>query len=991
MGDRVEQIEKKPNRLVILFKKYLQEFLDIWKDKKKTFYLLFSLLALILIILMAYPNYYGTYLNCNTDDILQYYPYISGFFDKIKHGNLSLYDTTLFGGSSFFGGVYYIPLDIFLFLAFLLSYFVPTEAAYCCTNLLRPALGALLIYYVFIRKNFKPKTAFIIAVIFFIGGMTEAYFVFPVFLGICFYAPLGMLLVDLCIEKKGLYYLFIPIYGLIIILYDFYIAYMLFAFICIYFVVVMHMKLNRFFLISKEFWLRFAEFMLLILLSVIISMFFLLPSALYVLFESSRGSQSAEYNIWYYALSNGKDISIRHYFTQWCNLFIPNTPFNLALIQPGDYIREHASLYLTSGGALYLGYFFLLRGKENHRLKFWIVAINLLFCIPLAAMIFTFNDWAYVRWFFIPYLINFYGMAIAMDKNDFKIGEKKFVKYIPSIFLVLGLSTLIYVLINKPDIYIHYDLDSVYYYPILIGSIVFIAAYIALIIAAGVIETCKKDSKIIYKIIPGVIFAEAIFACVIAFSTYGGGNQYGRNKELFEQKERFYKIGYTDTDGYRINLSTNLGKDTLNANILLRDVNHARVFQSFVNTPLRDYYYDIHGEKISSWNHTSLHGYNILSGAMFNVKYIAVDKDLGNYYQLSDHLYQYYGDDDYIDNNFDENANNPDPNDENYVGYYSATNMPQFIVYDTIFTKTTGHSSFENDVALLSYAYIKTPGDGITYDDLDPKKDEDKKKIEYLDMYNKIIDAGVSEINSKDMYFNLNNKYGIIGISANSYKYEGGHYYYDITTTNFNNLLTNYDCIYINPNSSDIVSQGRFNCYMSNKVDENTYYQPIHYNIIYMNRYRTDFTPYNLVLSGPENANSSIRLYGFNYEIYDDFIEAQNKYTDRYFKINGDQIKIKFTNNDTSKAKIVKTAYTYSDDWKVANNKYETCNVNGGFLGVIIPEGEEFIDITLNYEPRGFYTGCKISLVGCIIYLGITVPIVTVYITKRIKKRKEMN
>jgi len=709
-----------------------------------------------------------------------------------------------------------------------------------------------------------------------------------------------------------------------------------------------------------------------------ISMFFLLPSALYVVFESSRSNQSVEYNIWYYALSNGKDISIRHYFTQWCNFFIPNTPFNLALIQPGDYIREHASLYLTSGGALYLGYFFIMGGKENHRLKIWIVIMNLLFCIPLASMIFTFNNWAYVRWFFIPYLINFYGMAIAMDKNDFKIGNKNFVKYIPLGFLILGLSTLIFVLVTNPDIYIHYEVGSIYYNPILIGSIIFIGIYICLLIAASVIQACKKDPKVIYKIIPGVIFAEAIFAIVIAFSTYGGSNLYYRSEELYLQKDHFYSLGYKEEDGYRINLSTNLGKDSLNANILLRDVNHARFFQSFVNTPLRVYYEDIHGEKITSWNHTSLHGYNILSGAMFNVKYIACDMDLGNYYQLSDYLYKYLSNHTVYDN---------------YVGYYEVKNMPQFIVYDTIFTKSSrliniyNPSSFENDVALLNYAYVKKPYESVIYEELDPSNEEDKKNIEYYDMYNKIKDNGLKEIEATLIYDEIYEKYNIEYKNINSNKFEGGYYYYDLTLDKYHSILSNYDCIYINSSNKEMTTQGHYKSYI--RDPENSYLYPIHYNMLYMNRY--SFMPNELLVIGPENTNASLKLYGFNYEIYDDFIENQNKYTDRYFKIKGDQIRIKFTNNNKDDAKIVKTAYTYSEDWKVKDNKYETCNVNGGFLGVLIPSGEEFVDITLNFEPRGFYTGCKISLVGCIIYLGITIPIITVIILKRKKTRKEMD
>ena len=177
-----------------------------WNNKWNPFLTLLVLFAIVLIIVFIYTDDRGGFLHMNSDDLIQYYPYISGFFDKIKQGNVSLYDTSLFGGVSFFSAAYYIPLDIFTFLAFLLSFFMENETAYAIMNFMRPVCGALLLYYVFTRK-FNTKVAFLCALILFCGGTTESYYIFPVYLGICFYAPLGMLLIDLCIEKKGYYYL----------------------------------------------------------------------------------------------------------------------------------------------------------------------------------------------------------------------------------------------------------------------------------------------------------------------------------------------------------------------------------------------------------------------------------------------------------------------------------------------------------------------------------------------------------------------------------------------------------------------------------------------------------------------------------------------------------------------------------------------------------------------------------------------------------------
>ena len=132
---------------------------EIWSDKFKPLYLLAIIFFVLLFFIVLYTNIKGGFFHINSDDVLQYYPYINNFFTKLKEGKLSLYDTTLFGGTSWFSGIYYIPLDIFTFVAFILSYIMEAEKAYAITNFLRPACGALLLYYVLIRKNMNNKTA----------------------------------------------------------------------------------------------------------------------------------------------------------------------------------------------------------------------------------------------------------------------------------------------------------------------------------------------------------------------------------------------------------------------------------------------------------------------------------------------------------------------------------------------------------------------------------------------------------------------------------------------------------------------------------------------------------------------------------------------------------------------------------------------------------------------------------------------------------------
>ena len=146
---------------------------------------------------------------------------------------------------------------------------------------------------------------------------------------------------------------------------------MIFAFICVYYLIESHLRSNKFFLFTKDFYIQSLKFAGLILLSLMMSACILIPSAMYMFRETNRVIQSKEPNIWYYSawISGKQRLNISHYFTMLANIFIPNVPFNLCLVPTGGYIREHASLYMTTLGAIYLVYFFFIWEKKANRLK----------------------------------------------------------------------------------------------------------------------------------------------------------------------------------------------------------------------------------------------------------------------------------------------------------------------------------------------------------------------------------------------------------------------------------------------------------------------------------------------------------------------------------------------------------------------------------------------------------------------------------------------
>ena len=1044
---------KEESKILKTTKNILIKTGKFFKNSLNHYYYMFLFLSIIYtiisLIIILYPSLgYDTFYNNNTDDIVQYYPYIYGFFRKIKTGTLSFYDVSLYGGASFFSGVYYIPIDLFLGVAFLLSFFFSVELSYFISLVLKIACGGIILYFVLKRKGIKPLVCFVVSVIYFVSGITETCFVFPVFLGIVFYAPLAMLIVDAWIDKKGIYSIFIPLFCLQVVIFDFYIAYMLIAFMCIYYVIESSRRIQKFFLITKEFWLNLAMFMALVLIGVLMSLFFLIPSALYVMNESSRNNQTKDY-YWYYSTvaSEKSDISLRHYFQMFVNYFTPNVPFHLCLVRAGDYVREHASLYMTSGGIIYLFYFFFLPGKKNHILKFWVILFNLLFCIPLVAMIMTLQPWAYARWFFIPFMINLYAMALGMNENNFKVGKNKYLKFMPMMLLLPGLFAIMYIYFKEAshigDVnfeflsFHYYSWDgnsavgkSIYFDPIMIGSMVFIGIYLILLLSAFLFEILKLRSDVFYRIMPVAIVAEAIFAGVIAFSNVGSTSYSVYLNEMEEQiKYLEDNMGYDLKEGYRINLDTNCAKWTTNTNILFGNTNPNRFFQSFYNTPLNDYEHDIHYSDATGWSRSSFHGYTLFSGPMFNTKYVVGTIDY-NFFRLPSALY--------------------DEKEKGQSTFYSLKDLPQFIVYDKAFTyaqdeKITVYDLYEDgthmknndgkdkyssyrtsdnqddnfmkDTLLLEYAYIKTTKDII--------KNQYYKNVDgtYIIDGEAVIVSEKQDNNSTKVldYLNADQKYDFLTLKSSfnsTYKtqkysktsiyksdtYVNTYAYNIIDLTSMKDILKDYDGIYVQTQRQNIEHMESpyyyFDYSDSNLSDKSLifddvyrskYFLPMHYNVGYFNAYNnaTDETkvPNRIAIKMPDSITNSmsVQIYPFKYDIYNDFIDRQNQYTNRDYYLDGSNMHIEFDNNN-SNALIVKTAYTYSDDWKVVDNKYETCNVNGGFLGIIIPKDNVGkINIDLKFVPAGFTMGMKLSSLGILLFFISTAGIIIYGINQKRK------
>ena len=91
---------------------------------------------------------------------------------------------------------------------------------------------------------------------------------------------------------------------------------------------------------------------------------------------------------------------------------------------------------------------------------------------------------------------------------------------------------------------------------------------------------------------------------------------------------------------------------------------------------------------------------------------------------------------------------------------------------------------------------------------------------------------------------------------------------------------------------------------------------------------------------------------------------------------------------DGSRARVIKTAYAYSDDWQINDNNgtnYELVVIDDAFLGIIVPENVTDVDLTIQYKPAGYYTGLTIAPIGLAIYFMAVSTYVMFYTRKKEK------
>lgn len=474
------------------FKEKIRSFFEnVFSTNKKTLtflsILLSSIMAIYFIIVVAVRhNFYNNW----SDDAVQYYPFMCDFIDKIKSGELTWYSFKNYLGSSIFSDTYYIPLDGFTLIIFILSLVMPTEIAMSIVEIVKLISGAIALGTYLGIKGYRPKVTFLVSLMYFSSAGITCFSCFPCFTSLAFYLPFSLIIGHYFLKGK---WFFVPLYSMLVVFYNFYLAYTVFAFMAF-------SMLFMVFIEKKKFYKSFLElliYVLLIVLGLLMAFVIFLPSIEFVLQSTSRnvaggGSIKGLAMIlltyvdvlWTFVVCSFKALiglittprslfgsseviekaylqlgylidklretrfveelkimpslfKIEEYYRVMSTTFTPLTPSSFYGYQ-SSYFLEHVSLYITGIGLVLSTYIWTMKDRRSNIYKIALILCIVMMWLPFFSYILSANlEVLYTRWFNVCSIPILLIAAHVVNENGLYDLKKK-----P---LIVGLGLLLYI------------------------------------------------------------------------------------------------------------------------------------------------------------------------------------------------------------------------------------------------------------------------------------------------------------------------------------------------------------------------------------------------------------------------------------------------------------------------------------------------------------------------------------------------------------------
>ncbi len=984
---------------------------ETFESPKKTFkFLAIFIFSILFFIEMGIILINNSFYNNFSDDILQYYTIIVDFVAQIKAGTLSSFNLNNYLGASYFSDVYYVPLDIFTAITFVLSYVMPTELAYSVTELVKIWAGVMIFAYYLHMNKMKPRTIFWMAVIYFISGGSVSFMAFPAFLSLAFYLPLGLVVIQWFIRGKKWV---VPLYVFALIFYDFYLGYTAIAFVSILYIIeTIKQPGFKFF----KFIFDGIQFLGLILLGVLMSTVILYPSILFILEQTYRPENT--FNGWVVNVL-GKEIKLFQptiYIRIFAKMFVEQKPIGFYGFE-NHYGLEHFSLFISVVGFVYMNYIFFMKDKIAWIYKVVIFLGIIMMFFPIFSYVLSgTTDVPYTRWINMLPLVQIMILAHVFDRYGFEEIKMKWL----TIPIVIMLGTLAY---------------TMYYYIIhLMTDVKYVSrdvmtADTVLMGVAGLILICiiifgwlKK-----YQWIKRIFWVEFIIALVYIYSgPFSIRNKIDTFQEMDEisdfledslDHDEFFRVyvdfEHFDAEDINFNRMTQFptnteifhswtDKETNDISMLLFNVyeyqskdrldllsvylNHFLGYKYILisaeaNLELPEDYFTLFNEN------EKFRLYEILNAEPFQVyeSYLTYSqfKSTSEYSKQKLLLMTAVIDADRYATN-DLNLEEQSPINPSYYStaksYTSVTNSTGTAVMATGITNTLSRAFIQYSAEQFKVdfssgaAYIRSTYGTMSLGESD-----------YGEVY-MTFDDGTSQSCQIMTDTNLTHRVKCeFGKQPNAFFFEVTENYKSIgkTDVRLERALNGaaylvYDFNNIQPNGMMAFKIGSMDIERAFLVDINGTETECFNRLCFI-----ESQPVRIYVYKTGDMYNSDNLFALDFQyLYDDLSDyseniESNISNNHSLIIENGKIELSYTRtSDTSYDQIVMIPVSYSEEWIITSDiSYETMSVSGGFLGIVIPHGTTNIEVSLKFVPEGLKDGAKASVAGFGIYAVIFLPV----------------
>ncbi|MGD9909490.1 MAG: YfhO family protein [Candidatus Izemoplasmatales bacterium] len=1021
---------------------------DVFSSRKKTFLFLAVFVFLVLFtidaaIMLINNSFYNNF----SDDVIQYYAIINDFITSVKDGSLSWFNLNNYLGASFFSDIYYVPLDVFTFITFVLSYIMPVEIAYSATELIKIFAGVMIFAYYLNLKGMKNRTIFWMGIVYFISGGSVSFMAFPVFLSLAFYLPLGLVVVHFFFHKKRW---IVPLFAMALVFYDFYLGYMALAFVSIMFIVEYFKEPNfKFF----KFVLDGLIFLLLLLLGVLMALVILYPSILFIIEDTYRPEGYFDY--WLVTI-HGYELKLFQptiYLRVIAKIFTEQKPIGFYGFE-NNYGQEHISLFITVVGFVYMNYIWFMKGRVARVYKFLIPFSLVLIILPIFSFVFSgTTDSPYTRWINTFPLVEAMILAHVFNEYGFEKVKMKFLT-IPIVILLMLDGFVMHYYITRltstadylsPDYWeiIRSSLSATFEAntsyisrDVMTADTVLMGVAGLILILILVFGWLKK-----HKVIKTIFWIEFIVAIVYIYSgPFAIRNKIDTFDEMHSINEYLNEVLDHD-EFYRVYVDlSRFDVEDLNFNRMTTFPTNTQIFHSWTDSETNMISYLLFGSS------------EYQSKSKLEIQAIYLNQFLGYKYILVNHDYNYYLPDSFY-TLIDENEQfqlYEIVKAEPFSVYESYLNYSEYKTFATINTKIAGQKLLLVDVLLdfederFDFSDINLTHDSVS----------NEVNLRSITSYQTISDAeavtttGVVD-SSVRTFFKYSNDDIRIGFSTGAI-YLKSHYltvdaygevfmefedgsrssctissgtshqvkcefwneptaiYFEQTTLfNSNKVLEYrmeraidgaaylvYDLSGINYTSTE----GMLYFSLSSSIDFDRVFVEDSFGNeteCFNGYYYFNETPSKMYIykTSKMYEQSDLFLFSLKYA-YDDlsFYEenaVSNLADNQSLTIEGGKITLHYDRiSESTLDQIVVIPVAYSEEWTITSEtKYETVSASGGFLGIIIPYGETSIDVTFVFHPKGLTYGIYGTLAGSLVYLAIFVPS---FVIKKNKKKKEL-